>query len=85
MADTVDIVINDSSWTDITAGGTAGFITNSGSKPLRFIEAAIAPAVDAIVGHSLNPEDFVSYTELGAQIIFAKSDRDEGRVTVTPD
>lgn len=84
MADTTDLSIDELSWTEVSIG-SAGFITNSGSKALQYIEAAIAPAVDDIIGHTMNPNDFVSYVLDGSQKIFAKSNRGTGGVTVTQD
>ena len=84
MADTVNIPIVDTAWTEVSTAGAAGFLTNKGPQRILFTEAASLPAAESRVGHPLDATDFINYSVTGGQKVYCLSLLGSGSVDITP-
>ncbi len=85
MAETAFIDIDNSSWTEISAGTTEGFVTNNNDRTVYYLIAESLPDPDAVTrGHRLNPADSVNYTISGSEVVYARSEDLSAVVVVTP-
>lgn len=82
MADTVTIPINDSDWTEIQQG-ISGLITNHSFHDIKLREAAVKPNSSVKTGHIVHPRENMTYGVMGAQKIFARSNRGVAQVVIT--
>lgn len=85
MADTKFVSINSSGWTSVASASESGFITNSSTQEVYYLEAATLPSVTESRGHILYPKDFVSYSVTGSQNIYMRSTEPAAVAIVTPD
>jgi hypothetical protein len=85
MADSVDIIINDSEWTNISGTKTNGFFTNQGVFHLFYRESASTPDPSVLIGHVLYPKDEMNFTLKTGQEVYARSLKGDGLVVVTLD
>ena len=84
MADTLDITLTDSFWTQVAFQGR-GFITNASTSDVYYRENATEPTAEQ-QGHVLRPEDFVTFEIItGGQKIWARTKIGEGTLIVTPE
>lgn len=86
MADTVNIDLDDSTYTDLTTGSSQGFISvRRGSNPIEIVEAAtgVTPA-DTLSGHPIERgDDGLTYNLQAGQSIYAKSTNKDSTAVVT--
>ncbi len=85
MAATAFIDIDNSSWTEISAGTTEGFITNNNDRTVFFLIAESLPDPATVLkGHRLNPADSVNYAVAGAEAVYCRSEDVLAVIVVTP-
>lgn len=85
MSDTVEIVLNDATWTLIAAGAAKGFITNEGIVKVKYREDTVLPTDD--VGHTLEMEvgAYINYNMLAGQNVYMKTVKGTTPIAVTPE
>ena len=83
MSDTVEVVVNQDTWTSV-AGGGAGFVTNETGNGVFYKEAASQPG-DTEQGHLLRPSDFFRFELETGQQIWVRTKNGTGNIVVTPD
>jgi hypothetical protein len=72
MADSVDVSLVTTGWTEIQEG-VAGFITNSADNNIIYREAAADPTAAVVTGHFLLPKGQINYTLGAGQKVFARA------------
>lgn len=82
MADTVDVDIVTTGWTEVQEGVT-GLITNGAGHGIIIREAASDPGAAVTTGHFLNPKDPITYNLGAGQKTFARAITDDTFVVVT--
>ena len=84
--DTVDIGIDDASWTDISGTSEAGFLTNFSDTVILVRQATATPSTSTITGHRINPAaDSINFEqgETG-QSLYGRSVRGDKVVVYSP-
>jgi len=85
MADTTFVNVSAGAWGSV-ATAVKGFITNEGSVPIKFREAASDPGAGTNDGHTLpvGPGESVNFDLAAGQNLFVRAiGVDGGRVAVT--
>ena len=77
MSDTVTVVVPKDSWVDVSNAATDGLITNEGNRRIRLFEDATQPADADSKGHGIEPGDYMRYSLVGSQKVWAKSFGDQ--------
>jgi hypothetical protein len=83
MSDTVEIALNDTTWTLIATGAAKGFITNEGVVKVRYREDTVLPTSD--VGHTLEMAigAYVSFNMLAGQNVYMKTVKGSSPIALT--
>jgi len=84
MANTIEIVLNDTTWTEV-ADSTAGFITNEGGAALRYRESDVLPDPSDLLGHTLELKSvaFVAFSLQVGQKVYCRSAQGYGKLALT--
>lgn len=85
MANTVNIPIDNISWTEIAVENTEGLISNRSDTKILYREAASQPSAVDIIAHDLNPKNEFRFTMGAGQSTWAMSITANGNVAVTVD
>lgn len=84
MSDTQIHTLTKTSWTNLSAGASNGFITNEGNKSIIYTEAATAsPPALSDKGHTLQIKDYVTFELAAGQDIYGKSTSEDSDVAIT--
>lgn len=84
MADTIEVTVNDTEWTDVSTGGLTGFMTNKGSKRVFYREDNADPTASVAVGHELMSKASINFSLSGSQKVWVRSAGGLGKIIVTP-
>ena len=85
MADTFQVTINNTAWTDISSGNDSGFFTNRSGGVILFRQAGSLPDPSEMQGHRLNPAaDSVNFVVVAPDRVYARSMRGSATIIVTP-
>jgi len=84
MAATVIELLQADQWADISAAsGQSGFITNTGSQEVIYVEAVALPVVSDIFGHKLKVGESVNYAITAGAVYARTVARADGVLAVT--
>lgn len=85
MADTYEVSINNTAWTDVSQGNDSGFLTNRSDAVVYFRQADPIPAPTVLKGHKLNPTaDSVNFVVVAPDRVYARSTVGPAIIVVTP-
>ena len=80
MGNTVETDM-DGTWVQVATAGTSGFVTNETGDSMHYCECNVPPA-EALIGHTLHPGDYISFSLVAGQMFYCKAD--DGMVSITP-
>jgi len=85
MSNTVNIVVNPDTYTEISESALEGFFTNGKSQEIEYAEGASLPPA-TLIGHPLSTKDpGVTFKLEAGQKVYAKSaGPGDGTIVVTP-
>lgn len=83
MGTTVEVILNEVAWTNVSNGGTLGFITNEGNQPVVYIEAEATPDDNDRDGHTLKIKDFINFSIAAPAEVYFRSSSGPGKIKAT--